>query len=90
MNSLDWQNAYSELQKGIASVSSYTSRRDLFRMLLNIDGMVSELSKAELTARRSPSKGLVHREVDKQLERVNEEINNFEKYVTLALLLKDK
>ena len=79
-NSLDWPKVRNQLRAGLAKISY---NHDLYKMLSNIDNMITELSKAEVTARQRKS----DTEVTTKLKSINESIQYVEKmllYFALA------
>jgi hypothetical protein len=79
--STDWQEVYRKLRLEMNAVGH---NADLYRMLGNIDKMVSELSKIEVEARRTRST-VLYRE---KLESINYAIDRLEKLVIMAKLMK--
>jgi hypothetical protein len=57
---------------------------DLQRMLNNITNMVTELSKAEVEARRKR----MHSTIATKLEKINQAIDHLEKLLVMANLMK--
>ena len=79
-SSLDWPEVRSKLRASLAKISY---NHDLYKMLSNIDNMITELSKAEVTARQRKS----DTEVTTKLKSINESIHYVEKmllYFALA------
>ena len=77
----DWQLIRSSLQKGIYENGH---NPDLKKLLENINGLVSELSKLEVEARRTKS----NTNVKKQVEIINTSIKHLEALLMMARLLK--
>ena len=84
-NSLDWQDCETELKQKIAHVKDTRRQVEARKVLKNFEGMITKLSKLEMNARTSPSGSL--RNVAEQLDLVNQEILNFEQWLTLLILL---
>ena len=79
-SSLDWPKVRSELRAALAKISY---NHDLYKMLSNVDNMISELSKVEVTARQRKNDVAV----TTQLEQINNTIQLIEKmllYFALA------
>jgi len=79
-SSLDWPKVRSELRASLAKISY---NHDLYKMLSNIDNMITELSKVEVTARQRKNDVAV----TTQLEQINNTIQLIEKmllYFALA------
>ena len=81
---LDFPRVEIDLQGLINKLPRAQHRFDGMRVLRNMTKMVSELSKRELTMRRTA--GHPRRAVDEQIELINGEINNLEQWITLLLL----
>lgn len=79
-NSLEWQSARSELTSNINKLPYDASIR---KMLIYIDGLVVELSKLEVEARRTKVKHYT----DAQLVKINASIDQVEKIIMLAILM---
>lgn len=77
--SLDWGEVGTELTK---QLNRLPYNRDLRQMIHNIDKMVTELSKAEVEARRIHKPEYTKEKVDS----VNEAINHLEKLILIATL----
>ena len=79
-NSLEWEKVRTELNSSVLKLPYDESVR---RMIKNIDGMVSKLSKIEVEARRT--KVAYYR--DAQLVEINDAIAALNKILVLAILL---
>lgn len=79
--SLDWQNVHTNLR---TQMNGLGYNPDLQRMLTNITNMVTELSKAEVEARRKR----MHSTIDTKLEKINQAIDHLEKLLVMANLMK--
>lgn len=80
-NAIDFQNVRDQLRRQLRSIGGYN--RDLNRMLTNIENMVSELSKIEVTARRHPKSNMTRERVDE----INKAIDHLEKLILMAKLM---
>lgn len=81
LNSLDW-NMYRVTLK--QQISGLPYNPDLHLLLKNIDGMVDELSRREVDARRTKnSTGVCD-----QLEKIKAAIETLEKWIMMAALIK--
>lgn len=78
-NSLDWQTTREKLNATVLKLPYDQSVRQMIR---NIDLMVTELSKLEVTARRTK----VTHYADAQVAKINEAITNIEKIIMIAIL----
>jgi hypothetical protein len=79
--SLDWEVAKVELKDQLVQLSY---NNDLRKMLKSIDTMVTQLSILEVEARRTRSTT----RTTAKLEEINTAINNFEKWLMMAMLLE--
>lgn len=78
-NSLDWLPVQMEL---IASVANLPYDPSIRQMIRNIDAMNTELSKLEVTARRTK----ITHYADDQRDRINTAITDIEKLIMIAIL----
>jgi hypothetical protein len=78
---LDWGVVGVELT---IQLNQLPYNRDLRRMLRNLDEMVTELSKAEVEARRIHKLEYTKEKVDE----INKAIDHFEKLLLIAQLMK--
>lgn len=81
---LDWPKVEAVLLENGRNLKNYEHRNEVVKIIHNLEKMVSQLSKLELEARRSPFKS--NQRVNEQLVKVNEEINNLEQWLTLLML----
>jgi hypothetical protein len=84
-NSLDWAQLRSDLFK-LTESAPRSMRKDLAKMLGNITELVQQLSTAELYIRRGQSSQIARR--DRLLEDIEAGIDQYEKWVMYAYLLK--
>jgi len=77
---LDWAWAKAELSSQLESVGY---NPDLRKMLKNIDNMVVELSKLEVSARRTRHMSYTN----EQREKINKAIDHLEKLLLMAKLM---
>ena len=77
----DWETVKDELRSVVRGIGF---NPDLNRMIRNIDAMVAELSKMEVTARRTRKMSYVEAEVAK----INEAIDTIEKWLMIATLMR--
>ena len=79
-SALDWPKVRNELR---AALSKISYNHDLYKMLSNIDNMITELSKEEVTARQRKNDTVV----TTKIKSINESIQYVEKmllYFALA------
>jgi hypothetical protein len=81
--SLDWQKVYLELNKQ-TSGASFAYKPDMVKLASAISSMVQELSMEEINCRRQHKQTKKHKEL---LDKINEQIHNYETMVTFGLLL---
>ncbi len=77
----DWQLIYKSLLDNSKSLSP-NDQLDAFTMLLNLDNMINELSKLEVSARQSKK----YRNYTAALEKINEEIDHVENLIFMGVL----
>lgn len=78
---IDWNQVSIQLQ---TQMSRAGYNPDLNRMLRNIDGMVTELSKIEVNLRRTHKSNMT----DDKVSEINKAINHLEKLILMASLMK--
>lgn len=76
----DWQEIQTQLRSQMLSIGY---NPDLNKMLNNISGMISELSKLEVTARRTH----VEHYVKEKVNEINKAIDHLEKLLLIAKLM---
>ena len=79
-SALDWPEVRNKLRTALSKISY---NHDLYKMLSNIDNMITELSKAEVTARQRKNDAVV----TTKIKSINESILYIEKmllYFALA------
>jgi PP-loop superfamily ATP-utilizing enzyme len=81
-SSLDWQVTQSALEAPLHKMKKYTN--EMWNISHNIGLMVKELSKEEINCRRLGKQTRQHKEM---LAKINEEITNYERMITFAVLL---
>jgi hypothetical protein len=79
-NSLEWMTVKSELNSQLEDIGY---NPDLRKMLRNIDTMVVELSKLEVTARRTKHNSYSN----EQKNKINKAIDHLEKLLLMAKLM---
>jgi hypothetical protein len=79
--STDWQEVHRLLKAEMTTIG-YNS--DFYKMLKNIDSMVSELSKIEVVARRTRST-VLHME---HITKINQAIDHLSKVLIMAKLMR--
>ena len=77
---LDWDNVSRHL---VANLNSLPYNRDLLKMYKNIEGMVNELSKREVDARRTQKYSIV----EDKIADINKAIDHLEKLILIAKLM---
>lgn len=80
--SLDWAKVQIELEAPAHKMKRYTG--DMLKMSDAIGHMVKRLSEEEINCRRQGRQTQKHREL---LAKINEEIANYERYLTFGVLL---
>ena len=80
--SLDWAQVQIELEAPAHKMKKHTN--DMLKMSNAIGHMVKRLSEEEINCRRQGKQTQKHREL---LAEVNQEIANYEQYLTFGVLL---
>ena len=81
-SSLDWPTVQTALEAPLHRMKKYT--HEMWNISHNIGLLVRDLSKEEINCRRQQRQTRLHAE---QLARINEEIANYERMITFAVLL---
>ena len=81
-NSLEWAGVQIGLEHSAKQMKRYSN--EMLRMSSNIGTMVKALSEEEINCRRQSKQTQKHREL---LAKINEEIANYERYITFGVLL---
>jgi hypothetical protein len=80
--SLDWAEVQTALEAPAHKLKRYTG--DMLKMSNAIGHMVKKLSEEEINCRRQGRQTLKHKEL---LAQINQEIANYEQYLTFGVLL---
>ena len=80
--SLDWDKVSIDLENAAKRLKRYGP--EMLKMSSNIGVMVKQLSEEEINCRRHSRQTRQHQEL---LTKINEEIANFERYLTFGVLL---
>ena len=80
--SLDWAEVQIALEAPAHKMKTYTG--DMLKMSNAIGSMVKKLSEEEINCRRQGKQTKKHQEL---LAKINEEIANYERYLTFGVLL---
>ena len=81
-SSLDWPKVQTALEAPLHQMKKYTN--EMWNISHNIGLMVKDLSKEEINCRRYQKQTRLHKEL---VDKVNEEIANYERMITFAVLL---
>ena len=81
-SSLDWPATQTAIEAPLHKMKKYTN--EMWNISHNIGLMVKELSKEEINCRRQQRQTRQHKEM---LDKINEEIANYERMLTFAVLL---
>ena len=79
---MDWAVVQQRIEAPIHSMKRYS--HEMWNISHNIGLMVKELSKEEVTCRRQQRQTRQHKEL---VDKINEEIANYERMMTFAVLL---
>lgn len=77
---IDWNEVKIEIQSQMSKIGY---NPDLKKMLTNIDNMVTELSKLEVSFRRTQKYSML----DDKVNEINKAINHLEKLILMAKLM---
>ena len=80
--SMDWAGVQQRIEAPVIKMKRYGHQ--MMKISRNIGLMVTELSKEEINCRRQGKQTRQHKEL---LAEINEEIANFERYLTFGVLL---
>ena len=80
--SMDWAAVQQRIELPVVRMKKYSG--EMLKVSRNIGLMVSELSKEEITCRRQGKQTRQHKEL---VDKINEEIANYERMLTFAVLL---
>ena len=81
-SSLDWPAVQTQLEAPVRRMKKYSG--EMLKVSRNIGLMVTELSKEEITCRRMGRQTSNHKQM---VDKINEEIANYERMITFAVLL---
>lgn len=80
--SVDWPRVQTQLEAPVRRMKKYSG--EMLKVSRNIGLMVTELSKEEINCRRSGRQTSNHKQM---VDKINEEIANYERMITFAVLL---
>lgn len=80
--SLDWTRVQTAIEAPVHRMNKYSD--EMFLLSRNIGRLITALSKEEITCRRLHKQTRLHREL---VDKINLEIENYERMVTFAVLL---
>jgi len=78
---LDWNQVSNDLQSQLSDIDY---NPDLRKMFANINKMVTELSKLEVSFRRTQKYSVL----DDRVQKINDSINHLEKLILIAKLMQ--
>ena len=81
-SSLDWPAVQTAMEAPLHKMKKYT--HEMWNISNNIGLMVKDISKEEINCRRHQKQTRLHKEL---VDKVNEEIANYERMITFAVLL---
>ena len=79
---MDWADVQKRIEAPIHQMKKYS--HEMWNISHNIGLMVKDLSKEEVTCRRQQRQTRLHKEL---VDKINEEITNYERMMTFAVLL---
>lgn len=80
--SMDWASVQQRLELPVVRMKKYSG--EMLKVSRNIGRMVTELSKEEINCRRLGRQTSNHKQM---VDKINEEIANYERMLTFAVLL---
>ena len=80
--SMDWASVQQRIELPVIRMKRYS--HEMMKISRNIGYMVSALSKEEINCRKLGKQTVRHKEM---VDKINEEIANYERMVTFAVLL---
>ena len=80
--SLDWTRVQQRIEAPIHNMKRYS--HEMWNISHNIGLMVQDVSKEEINCRRTGKQTRLHKEL---VDKVNKEIENYERMLTFAMLL---
>ena len=80
--SMDWASVQQRIELPVVRMKKYSG--EMLKVSRNIGLMVRELSKEEITCRRLGKQTSNHKQM---VDKINEEIANYERMLTFAVLL---
>ena len=80
--SIDWPGVQTQLEAPVRRMKKYSG--EMLKVSRNIGLMISELSKEEINCRRLGRQTSNHKQM---VDKINEEIANYERMITFAVLL---
>jgi PP-loop superfamily ATP-utilizing enzyme len=80
--SMDWAEVQNRIENPIRKMKKYS--HEMWNISHNIGLMVKDVSKEEINCRRLGKQTRLHKEL---VDKVNEEIANYERMLTFAVLL---
>jgi len=80
--SMDWAKVQTNIEAPVYKMKRYN--HEMFKVSRNIGYMISALSKEEVNCRKLGKQTERHKEM---LDKINEEIANYERMITFAVLL---
>lgn len=80
--SMDWASVQTRIEAPVHRMKKYS--HEMWNISHNIGLMVKELSKEEINCRRQRRQTRLHKEL---VDKINQEIANYERMITFAVLL---
>jgi hypothetical protein len=73
-----------QIERKIPQIKNKVARKDLMKMLRNVDTVINDISKESVVCRRLHRETIQYREL---LQKANSQLNNLEQHLTFAALL---
>lgn len=73
-----------QIERKIPQIRNKVARRDLMKMLRNVDMVINDISKESVVCRRLHRETIQYREL---IQKADNQLNNLEQHLTFAALL---
>jgi len=77
-------NRLDQIERKIPQIKNKVARRDLMKLLRNVDTVINDISKESVVCRRLHRETINYQEL---LQKANSQLNNLEQHLTFAALL---
>jgi hypothetical protein len=77
-------NRLDQIERKIPQIRNKVARRDLMKLLRNVDTVINDISKESVVCRRLHRETIQYREL---IQKADNQLNNLEQHLTFAALL---